>query len=347
MPEEVRNKKRNHARRFAVNFFLVLFDIIAVNASYYLAILTRFYVANEFHEVAGQYMEAFFKFAPYYTTCCILVFCGFKLYSGMWKYAGINDLNRIFTANALTMLIQIVGSLFFVRRMPVSYYCIGAVIQFCLIVVSRFWYRILMIESRKLLKAKNAVSFRALIVGSGEAGRLVLKQLERENLAQPVCILNYKDNGIAGTLNGVPVVSGVNNLQDAIKKYQVNYVIIADTVMSVEVRKQIKEQCQESEVEVQDFSGYFQNAGSDITLKKLVEYTTGEVVLTIDGVSQTFANGEQALMSVTGKYTVRTITAKENKLVIELQKNSVVRNDLSEMWVQKQEQETGEQISFF
>ena len=347
MPEEVRNKKRNYTRRYAANFFLVLFDIIAVNASYYLAILIRFYVANEFHKVAGQYMEAFFKFAPYYTTCCIAVFFGFKLYSGIWKYAGINDLNRIFTANALTMLIQIVGSLFFVRRMPVSYYCIGAVIQFCLIVASRFWYRIMMIEGRKFLKGKNSVSFRAMIVGSGEVGRMVLKQLERENLAQPVCILNYKDNGIAGNLNGVPVISGVNNLQDAIRKYQVNFVIIADTVMAAEIRKQIKEQCQNAEIEVQDFSGYFQNTGSDITLKKLVEYTTGEVVLTIDGISQTFADGEQALMSVTGKYTVKSISAKANKLEIELQKNSVLRNDLNEMWVQKQEQETGEQISFF
>ena len=185
-------------------------------------------------------MEAFFKFAPYYTTCCIAVFFGFKLYSGIWKYAGINDLNRIFTANALTMLIQIVGSLFFVRRMPVSYYCIGAVIQFCLIVASRFWYRIMMIEGRKFLKGKNSVSFRAMIVGSGEVGRMVLKQLERENLAQPVCILNYKDNGIAGNLNGVPVISGVNNLQDAIRKYQVNFVIIADTVMALKLENRLK-----------------------------------------------------------------------------------------------------------
>lgn len=347
MPEEVRNRKRNHTRRYVVNVFLVLFDIIAVNASYYLAILTRFYVGNEFHKVAGPYMNAFFEFAPYYTACCLAVFFCFKLYNGMWKYAGINDLNRVFTANALTMLIQIIGSLFFVRRMPVSYYCIGAVIQFCLIVASRFWYRILMIEGRKYIKGKNSVSFRAMIVGSGETGRLILKHLERENLAKPVCILNYKDNGIVGTLNGVPVISGVNKLQDAIQKYQVNYVIIADTVMSDDIRKQIKVQCQETEIEVQDFSGYFQNTGSDITLKKLVEYTTGEVVINIDGISQTFADGEQALMNVTGKYTVKAIYAKANQLVIELQKNSVVRNDLNEMWVQKQEQETGEQISFF
>lgn len=345
MPEEIKNKRKNHTKRFVENFFLVLSDIIAVNAGYYLAILVRFYVANEFHEVAGPYINSFFKFAPYYTVISIVVFYCYKLYSGMWKYAGINDLNRILLANITTTAIYVVGSLIFVRRMPISYYFIGAVIQLCVVVASRFASRLLLIESKKLLK--RDVSFRAMIVGSGETGRMVLKQLERENLAKPVCILNYKDNGIAGTLNGVPVVSGINNLQDTIKKYQVNYVIIADTLMSDEIRNQIKEQCQSEEIEVQDFSGYFQTSGNDITLKKLVEYTNGAVELVIDGESKTFADGEQALMSVTGKYIVKSISAKADKLVVELQKNAVVRNDVNEAWIQKQEQETGEQISFF
>ena len=347
MPEEMKNKRKNHTKRFVSNFFLALFDVIAVNIGYYLAILIRFYVANEFHDVAGQYINAFFKFAPYYTVICIAVFVGFKLYGGMWKYAGINDLNRIVSANITTTVIYVIGSLIFVRRMPISYYFIGAVIQLCFIVGSRFAYRLLMIESKKILNGRKDVSFRAMIVGSGETGRMVLKQLERENLAHPVCVLNYKDNGIAGTLNGVPVISGVNNLQDAVKKYHVNFVIIADTVMADEVRNQIKEQCQEAEIEVQDFSGYFQTSGSDITLKKLVEYTTGTVELVIDGKREIFSDGEQALMSVTGNYIVKSIAAKGDKLVVELLKNAVVRNDLNEAWIQKQEQETGEQISFF
>lgn len=347
MPEEMKNKRKNHTKRVVANFFLALFDIIAVNAGYYLAILIRFYVANEFHEVAGQYINAFFRFAPFYTVICIVVFYFFKLYGGMWKYAGINDLNRILCANIVTTVIYVVGSLLFVLRMPISYYFIGAAIQLFIVIASRFAYRVLMIESRKLLNGRKDVSFRAMIVGSGETGRMVLKQLERENLAHPVCVFNYKDNGITGTLNGVPVVSGINNLQDAMKKYQVNFVIIADTVMPAEVREQIKEQCQDAEIEVQDFSGYFQTSGNDITLKKLAEYTSGAVELVIDGKGQTFADGEQALMSVTGNYIVKTISAKENKLVVELQRNSVVRNDLNEKWIQKQEQETGEQISFF
>lgn len=345
MPEN--NKRKNHTKHFAIKALLILFDMIAVNAAYYLAILIRFYVANEFHKVAAQYMNAFFKFAPYYTISCILVFCGFRLYSGMWKYAGINDLNRIVKANLLTAVIQIAGSWLFVRRMPISYYCIGAVTQFCLIAVSRFAYRVLIIESKKLSNGKNGAAFRAMIVGSGETGRMVLKQLERENLAHPVCILDYKDTTIAGMLNGVPVVSGLNSLQDALNKYRVNFVIIADTLMAAEVREQIKEQCKAAEIEVQNFSGYFQNQGGNLTLKKLAEHTSGALEIVVEGRKQGFTDGEQALMNVTGNYVVKSVSAKGDKLVIELQKNTVVLNDVNETWVQKQEQETGEKISFF
>lgn len=347
MPEEVKDKRKNHAKRFAMRALLILFDIIAVNAAYYLAILIRFYVANEFHKVAGMYMSAFFKFAPYYTVGCIFVFFCFRLYSSMWKYAGINDLNRVLIANLGTVAIQVLGTCLFVQRMPISYYCIGAVLQFCLVAISRFSYRVFMIESKKLLSGKNGTAFRAMIVGSGETGRMVIKQLERENIAHPVCVLNYKDNGITGMLNGVPVVSGLNNLSNALKKYHVNLVIIADTLMTTEVRCQIKEQCKAAEIEVQDFSGYFQNEGGNLTLKKLAGYTSGAVEIVIDGISQTFTDGEQALMSVTGNYSVKSVSARGNKLVVELQKNTVVINDTNETWVQKQEQETGEKISFF
>ena len=76
-------------------------------------------------------------------------------------------------------------------------------------------------------------------------------------------------------------------------------------------------------------------------------WVKGEVELVINGKRQHFANGEQALMSVTGKYVIKSIAARENRLVVELQKDILVPNDVKEEWVQNYEKETGEDISFF
>ena len=106
MPEENRKSKWIYVRWFAIRFLLVVYDIIAVNAACYLALLTRFYVAKQFHSAAAQYIEAYTSYAPYYTILCLVIFCCFNLYSGIWKYAGFNDLNRIVGANVVCFIVH-------------------------------------------------------------------------------------------------------------------------------------------------------------------------------------------------------------------------------------------------
>ena len=347
MTERSETKKRIWARWFLLRLTLVLFDILAVNVAYYLALLIRFYVANAFHSHAAPFLEAFFQFAPCYTVVCLIIFCAFKLYSGLWKYAGLNDMNRIIFSNVLCAAVQIVGSCLFVRRMPITYYAIGAAIQFCMIAASRFSYRVISFEFHKISKAQNNNLFNAMVVGSGETARSFLGQLDRMNIVHPVCLLNYKGNYGRSILDGVPVINGAEHLESAMKKYDIRIVIIVDSVIPENIRNRIKELCKEMNVEVQDFSGYLQSGGSGITVRKLAELSTGEVELVIDESRKTFADGETAWMNTPGNYVVDSISAQDNKLVIHMHTNRVVLNDLNASWVEDQKKITGEDISFF
>ena len=124
-----KTERKEISKRWVTVLALVLFDIFAVNFSYYMALVLRFYVNHEFHLAGTLFMPLFLEFAPWYTVCCIIVFWLFKLYNGMWKYAGWNDLNRVVWANAVTFVIQVAGTLLFVRRMPITYYVLGAGIR--------------------------------------------------------------------------------------------------------------------------------------------------------------------------------------------------------------------------
>lgn len=347
--EQSSNKMKMYIRWFFLRLALVVFDIFAVNFAYFSALIVRFYVASEFNEWAVQYIPAFLQFAPYYTVCCLVVFGLFKLYNSRWKYAGLSDLNRILAACLVTCVIQIVGSVVFVLRMPITYYFIGAVIQFVLITVSRFSYRFFLMERGRVRKRRNGTSINVMIVGVGETSHVVLKHLERDadNAAHPVCMVDFRGEGFGNMLGGLPVVGGVDKLAASVKKYAVECVILADTTMPQNIRKEIRDICQSLNVEVQDFSGYFQDSRGAVTLRNLMEYTKGEVELVINGKGQRFANGEQAVMSVTGKYVVTSISAQEGRLVIELRNDILVPNDVKEEWVQSYEKETGEGISFF
>ena len=132
------------------DWLILVLDIIAVNAAYFLALLLRFYVNYEFRPTVSFYLTDFLTFAPFYTVLCIAVFFFFRLYGGMWQYAGINDMNRIIGASVVTAVLHVVGTALFIRRMPITYYIIGAILQFLFITLIRFGYRIWLVEKKKI-----------------------------------------------------------------------------------------------------------------------------------------------------------------------------------------------------
>ena len=341
-------KRYGQTKRWGLKLALVLFDIFAVNFSYYMALLLRFYVNHEFHMAGNLFLPLFLKFAPYYTVCCLIVFAFFKLYSGMWKYAGINDVNRVAQANLITLLIQVLGTVLFLRRMPITYYLLGAVIQFVLICVSRFSYRLLSVELSRYAKGKNA-SVNVMLVGAGESARTLLRQLEndQESVAHPVCVADYRNSESGRLFDGLPVVSSLEEIKEASEKYKVKGLIVADPLMPQDLRQKVKALCEELELGFQDYSGYTQNAAFGLSMSKLLEYVNGPFTVAYKGKSQSFDNGEQAVAALAGKYVIKSISVKNEKLWVEIDQDILVTPDNKAAWVQDYEKETGESVSFF
>lgn len=245
-------------------WLIVLLDIIAVNLSYFLALLTRFYVNNEFRPTVSYYLTDFVKFIPVYSIICIVVFAFFKLYGGMWKYAGINDMNRIIAANIVTAVFHVLVTIVFSTRgrMPITYYLIGALIQFVFITFIRFGYRIILVEKRKLASRKNPGT-NALIIGAGEVGRNTIRQMEENGAFRPVCILDTKSDVFGRTLDGVPVVGGVDRLENVVSQYGIKTVFIADPLLQPNMKDKISALCKEKSLDLQDYGYSFYLSGNE------------------------------------------------------------------------------------
>lgn len=319
----------------ARDLWIVLLDILAVNLSYFLALLVRFYVNFEFRPTVTYYLTDWLYFTPFYTVLCIIVFALFKLYGGMWRFAGINDMNRIIGANAVTTLIQIVGTALFIRRMPITYYVIGAILQFLFLSLIRFGYRILLVEKKKVA-SKNSPAIPTLIIGAGETGRKAINHLEESTAFRPVVVVDKKNAG--KTLNGIPVVE---DLDKALQKVQA--VFVADPTLDAKERKAIKEKTESLSLELQDYTGYLSNLGGKVPLASLLELTNGAVSVTVDGQENKYESGEAALKALTGRYEVAAIS----DLKVELKKPNTIAYAGYEAWAQQHKEETGEDVSFF
>ena len=318
----------------AKDLWIVLLDILAVNAAYFLALLLRFYVNFEFRPTVSYYLTDWLHFTPFYTVLSILIFAAWRLYGGMWRFAGINDMNRIIGANFCTTVLQVIGTALFIRRMPITYYILGAVFQFFFVALIRFGYQILLVEKKKVA-GRNIPTVPSMVIGAGETARKAIHHLEDTPFRATV-VVDEKSAGKA--LDGIGIVADFEKALSAVRA-----VFIADPNLTAEKRKEIKERCDAAGIELQDYTGYLSNLGGRIPTSGLLELVKGPVTLIIEGEEKKFESGEEALKSLKDRYDIRSIEGAK----ITLAKPSSNAYMGYEAWAQQHKEQTGEDVSFF
>ena len=168
-------KKLEHWKVIAI--YLIIYDKIAVNFSYFMALLVRF--DFRYSSIPTDYFAAWRSFAPIYTIIILVVFGCMHLYNSVWRFASFHELIKIMVATVITGVLHIVGITIFWGRMPASYYLVGIMLQFFLTVGVRFSYRFVLLERNRREKSESEErSKNVMIIGAGEAGRTIVRELQ-------------------------------------------------------------------------------------------------------------------------------------------------------------------------
>ena len=256
---EYESRKKGLVHRRLLTIYLIVYDIIAINVSYFLGLWLRFDL--HFTQIPREYLSAYARFAPVYTLFAVLIFTGLSLYRSLWKFASYSELNRILGASALTTLFHIVGITALERRMPASYYIIGPVIQIVLVTGVRFGYRFISLERSRRSKHFRAVR-NAMIIGAGDAGQIVLRELLKSTKsdAKPVCLIDDDADKWGCLLEGVPVAGGRDSILLAVEKYKVDQILFAIPTASAQTRRDVLNICKETGCELMTLPGIYQLA---------------------------------------------------------------------------------------
>lgn len=266
-----KNEQREEKRLkhwMLISFFLVIYDILAINAAYFFALLLRFDLA--YSAIPPELLSKYLHFAPIYTVASILIFFALQLYNSIWRYASVTELIRIFWTSLITSAAHIVGITLLCGRMPISYYLVGMVLQLVLVVAVRFSYRFI-----TLLRAKRDMNQekirRAMIIGAGEAGQVILKELliSSKTTCVPVCIIDDNSNKWGRTIDGIKVAGGREQILEAVEKYRVDEILFAIPSATMEEKRDILNICQETGCEIKSLPGIYQLANGDVLLSKM------------------------------------------------------------------------------
>ena len=298
--KEKKNLHRRMERWEFVSLGLLLYDALAVNAAYFLALWLRYDM--RYSAIPPEYLAAFLRFAPVYTAVCLAVFFLLRLYNSLWRFASFNELARSLGATAITCVFHWVNA--FVCRMPVAYYVIGALGQFLMVTAIRFAYRFIRLLSASRRRNARAVH-NAMIIGAGAAGQAVLRELKTSEAADavPRCIIDDDPNKWGRTIDGVPVVGGREVIAETAERYGVDQILIAIPTLSMQERGRLLTLCSETGCRLKTLPALYQLANGEVSLNKLrpvaVEDLLGRPPISVE-MGEIFAQIQGRTILVTG-----------------------------------------------
>lgn len=163
------------------------------------------------------------------------MFWYFGLYRGIWRFASIPDLTRIFKAVAAGLVIAATLSFILTRlaNVPRSVFILDGILLVLFLGGPRFAYRWL--KDRHLYRrdqdTKRFVqeSKNALIVGAGRAGEMLARDLLRDFSSpyRPVAFVDDDSIKAGKEIHGLPVVGSCSEIAEVAARFDIELILIA------------------------------------------------------------------------------------------------------------------------
>lgn len=299
----MKDKQKKITHWHIVNMGLILYDIMAVNAAFFLALFLRF--DCRISVIPKEYWGAFLKFAPIYTVVCIVIFWQARLYKSIWRFASYTELLRVSMATVVTGILHLIGITVLYQRMPISYYIFGIVIQFFAVLGIRFSYRfVLKLRSLQERKLNEATATNVMVIGAGQAGEIIVRELHlsTELTVNVCCIIDDNPNKWNRYIDGVPVVGNRDDIMTAVKNYHIDQILFAIPSASAENKREILNICKETGCELKTLPGIYQLVNGEVSMNKMKNVTVEDLL----GRPPIEADMEQVYHFITGKKVLIT-----------------------------------------
>jgi FlaA1/EpsC-like NDP-sugar epimerase len=208
-----------------------------------------------------------------------LMYYAFGLYRRMWIYASMQEMRQIITAVTTASVL--------VSTVMISSFTLGAfygfprsvlVIDWLLSILFaggiRFAFRLLA-ENRNYSQVQPLASKakKALIIGAGDAGALVVRELQKNPQLNVIPIGFLDDNPAKQKqqIYGVPVVGTLTDLAQMLDKYQVGEVVIAIPTAPGRVVRLVADVCRLKSVPFRTMPGIYELLGGKVSVSRLRE----------------------------------------------------------------------------
>ena len=222
----------------------MVLDAAGIFAAYFVPLILRFG-----GDVPDRYWGTFWVLWPVLCLVHLLANYFFGLYGEMWRYASIQEARRVLLSGAvaapIVLAIPVVLSpdLYLLPRPVVA---LGAVLSVAAIGTVRFQSRLFGFRRREVADDPT----RIIVVGAGEAGAMLLVDLEanRGLGLEPVALVDDDPRTHGRFLRGIRVVGGRQAIPALVRRLRVDEVLLAIPSATSDLVQQIASLCEEVDV---------------------------------------------------------------------------------------------------
>ena len=212
----------------------------------------------------------------------LIVFIAFGFYNRWWRYVSIRDMwaaaRGVVVASLIADVTVYLVSPVHGVRLPRSIAATDLLITLALVAGSRLLARTVIERPGLTMVARGK---EVVVVGAGDAGRLIVQEMQRSRM------LNYTPIGFVDDdprkrhtrIMGVRVLGTIDELPRVLREHRPDEVLIALPSVSGEVRRRIVETAQQQRIVVKTLPGLYELIAGDIGLAGQIRPVQVEDVL--------------------------------------------------------------------
>ncbi|MDD4753984.1 MAG: nucleoside-diphosphate sugar epimerase/dehydratase [Desulfitobacteriaceae bacterium] len=249
--------------------FLVIIDIVLVNFALFSSLIIRFE-----GEIPSEYYQGFFDCYIPFTAVLIVSFFLFGLYRRTLKYASIGELLVVVGAVSCAVFVNTVGSYFINGQdfpLPRSIFILHWLLTIALVGASRLVWRLMRDYGIKMNRSGGLEAKRVLVVGAGDAGVLVIKEL-KAHYNGSINIVGFIDDDLNKQkmiVQGIAVLGVRNDIPELVNKHEVEEIIIAMPSAGGRVIRETVSLCRDTKAKVKILPGVYDIIDGKVQVSKI------------------------------------------------------------------------------
>lgn len=252
-------------RSYLLPGLLLIVDVITIIGVALISLLIRFD-----GYITPHYMQQMIDALPIMVISYIVMLLSMHLYTRIWRYAGMREMVAVLIATTLGAGLFYTGMYVFDKSLPRSIYLISWILSTGVIGIGRMvLHYIAMRYGGK--QSTDADMVNTLIIGAGDAGATIAREIERyhKRSRKVIGFIDDDESKFNRLMGGVRILGNRHDIPSIVKENKVKEIIIAMPSVTRNEIRNIMEICSPLKCKVNTLPGMYQLLDDEVLVSHL------------------------------------------------------------------------------